>query len=174
MIQSMFSKKSIEEVTEACNGKGLRWMQVQPIRDQHELTDILQRAERLDYKAVVVTCDQPRMPNHYCNRKKPTRNYQLGIKYLGNFSLKLNESVFCTEERFLEAYEDAFFQPGATWEYLDWIRSITSLPIVAKGILNPEDAKEALQHGVQAILVSNHGGRVLDGVPATVRNIIIN
>ncbi|KAJ7315657.1 Hydroxyacid oxidase 1 [Desmophyllum pertusum] len=54
------------------------------------------------------------------------------------------------------------------WETFDWLRSITSLPFVVKGILTAEDARLAVQHGAKGILVSNHGGRQLDGVPATI------
>lgn len=57
---------------------------------------------------------------------------------------------------------------SVTWESFDWLRSVTSLPIIVKGILTAEDARLAVQHGVQGILVSNHGGRQLDGAPATV------
>ncbi len=49
-----------------------------------------------------------------------------------------------------------------SWKDLDWIRSITSLPIILKGIIHPDDAREAERHGVQGIVVSNHGGRQLD------------
>src|SRR5207248_1349585 len=55
-----------------------------------------------------------------------------------------------------------------TWESLDWLRSLTSLPIVLKGILIAEDAMLAVEHGVDGIIVSNHGGRQLDSVPASI------
>ena len=66
--------------------------------------------------------------------------------------------------RYIKAESDS----GAVWETFDWLRSITSLPFVIKGITTPEDARLAVQHGAQGILVSNHGGRQLDGLPATV------
>jgi len=58
-------------------------------------------------------------------------------------------------------------QAALTWEDVDWLRETTSLPLMLKGILNPEDAALAVQHGVQVVYVSNHGGRQLDHVPAT-------
>ena len=58
--------------------------------------------------------------------------------------------------------------PSVTWEDIDWLRGLTGLPVVLKGILTAEDAVEAVRHGVQGIIVSNHGGRQLDGVLATV------
>jgi 4-hydroxymandelate oxidase len=55
-----------------------------------------------------------------------------------------------------------------TWRHVDWLRSITDLPVLLKGVLHPEDAALAVEHGVAGLLVSNHGGRQLDSVPATV------
>ncbi|MGH3147920.1 MAG: alpha-hydroxy acid oxidase, partial [Rubrobacter sp.] len=55
-----------------------------------------------------------------------------------------------------------------TWEDVDWLRSLTDLPVVIKGVLHPEDAALAVEHGVAGIVVSNHGGRQLDGTPASI------
>ena len=60
------------------------------------------------------------------------------------------------------------FDPSVTWKDIEWIKGLTSLPVVVKGVLTAEDAREAVRHGVQGIIVSNHGGRQLDGVLATV------
>ena len=60
-----------------------------------------------------------------------------------------------------------------TWKDLAWLKSITKLPIIAKGIMNPEDAVLAWKHGASAIIVSNHGGRNIDTVPATVSDICL-
>ena len=60
-----------------------------------------------------------------------------------------------------------FANPRLTWERLDWLRGTTSLPIVLKGILHPDDAREARERGVDGIVVSNHGGRQIDGAIAS-------
>lgn len=60
--------------------------------------------------------------------------------------------------------------PSISWKDIHWLQSLTRLPIIIKGILTKEDAELAVEHGVQGIIVSNHGGRQLDGGPATVRN----
>src|SRR5690606_28632896 len=57
--------------------------------------------------------------------------------------------------------------PGLTWALVDWLASLTSLPLVIKGVVRPDDAVRALDHGVQGVVVSNHGGRQLDTSPAT-------
>ena len=63
---------------------------------------------------------------------------------------------------------DDLFERQITWDIIPWIKSFTKLPVVIKGILTAEDARLAVQHGADAIVVSNHGGRQLDGVLATV------
>lgn len=61
--------------------------------------------------------------------------------------------------------------PSISWKDVYWLQSITRLPIIIKGILTKEDAELAVEHGVQGIIVSNHGGRQLDGGPASVRTV---
>jgi (S)-2-hydroxy-acid oxidase len=160
MIQSLFSFKSIEDVTECCGHKGLRWMQVQPLKDHSIIADIISRAEKNGYKAIVLTCDNPQKIHALSNYHKydhPVKMFNL--KY-GNFPKETQDSMINELEK--------FFEPAHTWKFVDWLRSITSLPIVLKGIMRPDDAIEALKHDIQGILVSNHGGRVLDDVPATI------
>ena len=68
------------------------------------------------------------------------------------------------------AYKSGVLQPATpniTWDYLDWLRSASPLPLIVKGILNGEDAAKAVQNGADAIIVSNHGGRALDGAVPT-------
>ena len=60
------------------------------------------------------------------------------------------------------------FDQSLTWDALSWLRSITSLPVVVKGVMTAEDARLAVEHGAAGIIVSNHGGRQLDGVLATI------
>lgn len=62
--------------------------------------------------------------------------------------------------------------PSISWKDVYWLQSITRLPIIIKGILTKEDAELAVEHGVQGIIVSNHGGRQLDGGPASVRHTL--
>ena len=68
----------------------------------------------------------------------------------------------------LLAYAGAARDPAITWEYLEWLQAISPLPLVVKGILSSEDARQGLDPGARAIVVSNHGGRQLDGAPASV------
>jgi (S)-2-hydroxy-acid oxidase len=63
---------------------------------------------------------------------------------------------------------DSSFLRSLTWQDITWLKSLTSLPIIVKGILHPDDARIACQYGVKGVMVSNHGGRQLDGVEATI------
>ena len=65
-------------------------------------------------------------------------------------------------------YVTSLFDQALTWNDLKWLKKITSLPIIVKGVLHPSDALIAIDHGVQGIMVSNHGARQLDGVEATI------
>jgi L-lactate dehydrogenase (cytochrome) len=68
----------------------------------------------------------------------------------------------------LAAYTTKQFSPSTVWSELDWYRSVWDGPIALKGILDPEDARIAVSHGVEAVIVSNHGGRQLDSVPSPI------
>jgi 4-hydroxymandelate oxidase len=68
----------------------------------------------------------------------------------------------------LAAYVASLFDPALSWKDLDWLCSMTQLPVLIKGVVHPEDARQALDHGVAAVVVSNHGGRQLDTAPATI------
>ena len=65
-------------------------------------------------------------------------------------------------------YVTSLFDQTLTWKDITWLKTLTNLPIVVKGILHPEDALIAVEHGASAIMVSNHGARQLDGVEATI------
>jgi 4-hydroxymandelate oxidase len=72
-----------------------------------------------------------------------------------------------SQQAFFE-YIQSLVDPSLTWEAVDWLREQTRLPILLKGILRPDDAERAVEHGASGVIVSNHGGRQLDGVPATI------
>ena len=166
MIQSLFSTKTIEEVTKV--NEGLKWMQIQPIQNYVHMINVVQRAEKNGYKALVVTCDDPGEHRLFVLMRD---EFHPPFS-LANFPQELSEYLFNNPNKNLiltEFFIKCFAMHTVNkWEWIDWLRSITTLPIVLKGIMRADDAIEALKHDIQAILVSNHGGRTLDGVPATV------
>ena len=153
MVLGSFSTTSIEEAAEA-SGCGLRWLQLNIFKDRDLTRSLVARAERAGYKAIVVTVDQPVIGQtlYQCNIPPPDLSFP---------NLGLRGPV---DKRHVQEMLD----PSLTWGDVDWVRGLTRLPVVVKGILRAEDAVEAVRHGVEGIIVSNHGGRQLDGALASV------
>ena len=160
---SIYSSTSLEEVAQE-SPDTVKFLQVQFLTDRQVMATLLKRAEKAAYKGVLLTVDSPTYSKH----KGRDRFYLPEHLHYANFSAVQKEKGFQNNEEF-QAYIDPLCADcSADWKAFDWLRSITSLPLIVKGILTAEDARLAVQHGVQGILVSNHGGRQLDGVHATV------
>ena len=141
---------------------GPRWYQLNIFCDRAMLARVVHRAEQAGYKALVMTVDIPVPGRKLANERNQFR-LPAHIK-LPNFDDRYNNGS--------EIYhgEKVIVDSSMNWDDLDWLCSQTHLPVILKGILTREDAREALRHrGVRGIVVSNHGARQLDGVPATVR-----
>ena len=171
MVLSTWSSTSIEEVAQA-NGSGLRWFQLYVFKDKSMTLDLIHRAEQAGYKAVVITVDRPyggkRMASH--------RNKFILPRHLKFANPNIIAAQTTTESQLqpgtgLYSFLQTQIMDKLTWDTITWLKSFTKLPVIVKGILTGEDAKLAVQHGVDGIIVSNHGGRQLDGVLATVRSI---
>jgi 4-hydroxymandelate oxidase len=80
----------------------------------------------------------------------------------------LPPGMSCENLRTPDGVRDIAFSPDFSWQHIEWLRKITSLKIVLKGIVHPADAELAVRHGADGVIVSNHGGRQLDTVPATI------
>lgn len=146
MTVSMASTVAVEDV--AATGAAL-WFQLYPQSDRGFTTALVKRAEAAGCRALVVTVDSPVFGRH-------TRD-------LWNGFTDLPRGFVCENMRDADGVvRDIEFVEGLTWSDLDWLRSVTGLPVVVKGVLHPGDAALAVEHGVAAIVVSNHGGRQLD------------
>jgi 4-hydroxymandelate oxidase len=151
----------------AKSGRGAVWLQLYAYRDKAVTKGLVQGAEAAGYKAICVTVDVPVdgnrerdiRNNYFYPREMLYRN----LKGLGVKGLSRN-----MDDRALLAFADRELRVALTWEYLEWLKSITKLPILLKGILSPSDAVQAVSAGINAIIVSNHGGRQLDGAPASI------
>ncbi|KAM7294339.1 hydroxyacid oxidase 1 [Ixodes scapularis] len=160
MILSTMSTTSIEDVAAAAP-EGLRWFQLYMFKDRDTSKDLVQRAEKAGYQAVVLTVDTPLTGNRIFDRNKLTP--------LGNLAVTIAEGVAGLLDLSGHAYENtSLFDASLTWDDVKWLKSFTKLPVIVKGILTAEDAKEAVSNGVAAIFVSNHGGRQLDTVTSTI------
>jgi isopentenyl diphosphate isomerase/L-lactate dehydrogenase-like FMN-dependent dehydrogenase len=156
MILSTFASLPLEEVAAA--GPGPRWFQLYVHRDRAVARDLVQRAAAAGYRAIVLTVDLP-IPGY---RQRDLRNHLGRPERIGNFTLPGSHSIP------LQTLVAGFSERSLTWDDLAWVRSLAPLPLVIKGILTAEDATLAVEHGADAVVVSNHGGRQLDRVPATI------
>ncbi|OQR70214.1 hydroxyacid oxidase 1-like [Tropilaelaps mercedesae] len=173
MVLSTLSTTSIEDVAHEfrnwTTARGALWFQLYIYKDREITQRLVRRAERAGFKALCLTVDAP----YLGNRRADARNrFEMpsGLT-LANFD-DLNEPEMAAgqakQDSWLLEYTQSLFDASISWKDIAWLRSITSLKIVLKGIVTAEDAELAVHHGVDGILVSNHGGRQLDGAPATV------
>lgn len=154
VVISTFAGRAIEELAAA--GGGPLWQQIYCLRDHSMTRRLIERAENAGFEALVLTVDTP----HMGRRLRDLRNgFQLPA---GIVPANLDGHDFSVPA----AHARAEFAP-LDWSVVNWLRSVTALPILLKGILTDADAVRAVEAGVDGIIVSNHGGRQLDGVPAT-------
>lgn len=161
-VVSTLSSYPLEEVARA--GAGPKWFQLYCYRDRQVTRRLVQRAEAAGYRAICLTVDLPKVGH----RERDLRNRFVlppGVRPR-NFA-EFVDLEGGSQQAFFE-YIQSLVDPSLTWEAVDWLREQTRLPILLKGILRPDDAERAVEHGASGVIVSNHGGRQLDGVPATI------
>jgi len=158
MIASLMSNQSLEDISS--HSRNNLWFQLYVLNDMDFTIDLLQRAEAANYKAIVLTVDSQTLGiRNYSNQK----NFKLPDKYkIPN----LNDY-----KQFTHHFNNInLFDKQLTWKDVEWIKMNTKLPVILKGILNPADAKIAIENKIDGIIISNHGGRQLD---TTVSPILI-
>ncbi len=164
-ILSTLSNTPVEDVVAAASGPV--WFQLYVYRDRAATAALVQRVEAAGCRALVLTVDAPLLGR----RERDVRNgfglpAELGVSNL--HAAGYAPVPAAGGESGLAAYFAALLDPGLTWDVLPWLRSITKLPILVKGIVRADDAVRAVTHGAAGIVVSNHGGRQLDASPATI------
>jgi isopentenyl diphosphate isomerase/L-lactate dehydrogenase-like FMN-dependent dehydrogenase len=160
MVLSTISTFSLEEV--AATGVA-RWFQLYVQRDRKLTAELVRRAGEAGYGALVVTADAPYLGRRFRDERN---RFALppGIG-LANFPGGTFPPV---EGSGLAAYFRSELDPTLTWRDVAWLRELSDVPVVLKGVLTAEDAALAVEAGASAVVVSNHGGRQLDGVPASI------
>ncbi|XP_075605927.1 2-Hydroxyacid oxidase 1 isoform X2 [Balearica regulorum gibbericeps] len=167
MMLSSWATSTIEEVAEAAP-TGLHWLQLYVYKDREVTKSLVKRAERAGYKGIFVTVDTPFLGRRIDDvRNKFQLPPHLRLKNFSSSDLAFSSGKDFGENSGLAVYVAEAIDASVNWEDIKWLRGLTSLPIVAKGILRADDAKQAVKIGLNGILVSNHGARQLDGVPAT-------
>lgn len=150
---STFSSRSLETV--AAVERGVRWFQLYVLRDREKTRRLVERAVTAGFRALVLTVDLAAPGYRDRELARPVRGAVTG-------------SVGALEggDEFLEAI-GAEVDPSLDWDDLAWVRSLSDLPVVVKGILDGDEAARAVDAGAAGIVVSNHGGRQLDRAPAS-------
>jgi isopentenyl diphosphate isomerase/L-lactate dehydrogenase-like FMN-dependent dehydrogenase len=167
MVLSTVASKPMEEVA-AAMGPTLPWFQLYWGRNPDFTASLLQRAEAAGFRALVVTLDTKILGW----RERDLQHAYLPFLYGDGLTNFFNDPVFRAalpeppEQNPTQAilyFSQIFSNPALTWGDLAWLRQCTRLPILLKGLLHPDDARLALDHGADGIIVSNHGGRQVDG-----------
>jgi L-lactate dehydrogenase (cytochrome) len=185
-VLSTLSICSLEEVATSCPSP--IWFQLYVLKDRGFMRSMLERAQRAGVEILVFTVDLPVHGSRYRDAQsgmsgpfkktrrllqamtKPRWTLDVGLRGrphdLGNVSKYLGKATG------LEDYIDWLgknIDPSIDWADLEWIRDFWKGPLIIKGILDPEDARDAVRFGAEGIVVSNHGGRQLDGALSTVK-----
>jgi (S)-2-hydroxy-acid oxidase len=161
MALSFSSTCTVEEVASSCNA--VRFFQIYVYKRRDVTSMLVQRAERNGFKAMILTVDTPRI-----GRREADIKNRMISPHLKNFEGLLSTEVASDKGSNLEAFAAEVLDRSICWKDIEWLRSITSLPILIKGVLTHEDAIKAMEVGVAGIVVSNHGARQLDYSPATI------
>ncbi len=158
---STMSTRSLEEIARA-GGAGPRWFQLYLQPEFEGSLRLVERAERAGYDALVLTADVPVFP--YRDRQMHSGFAIDPDRVLGNGPgvTPPSRALLRPDPSFARRHD-----ARAGWEVVDQLRASTRLPVVVKGVLTAEDARRAVDHGARAVIVSNHGGRQLDGAPAS-------
>jgi lactate 2-monooxygenase len=169
-VLSTVSSRPIEEVGQAM-GAATRWFQLYWGKDHELTTSLLQRAEKSGYSAIVVALDTAMLGWRERDLQHPYLPFLFGhglANYFTDpvFCGRLQQPPLADPASAIRQWAVTFSNAALAWSDLAWLRQQTKLPILLKGILHPEDAKLAVDHGADAIIVSNHGGRQVDGAIA--------
>jgi 4-hydroxymandelate oxidase len=167
LVLSTQASTRLEVVADAVRddaGRGPLWFQLYLQHDREFTRELVERAERAGYEALVLTVDAP------CHGARD-RERRAGFRLPPGVSAANLLGMLPAPQEPLAPGQSALFDGllhhAATWDDVQWLQATTRLPVLLKGVVHPEDARQAARMGVAGIIVSNHGGRTLDTVPAT-------
>ena len=163
-VLSTLSNTAVEDVVAAASGPV--WFQLYIYRDRAATEALVARVEAAGCRALVLTVDAPLIGR----RERDVRNrfaLPSGLTIANLHGASHAQLAPVAGDSALTSYVANLLDPKLTWDTIGWLRSITKLPVVLKGIVRADDAVRAVEHGASGIMVSNHGGRQLDAAPAT-------
>ena len=137
-------------------GEGARWFQLYVFKDRGFTEELVRRAVDAGFSAILLTADTP----HLGRRERDRRTgFKVPAELVPNLA---GHDLLTPEQTFASMADDL------SWRDVEWLASLSGLPVLVKGVLTREDAVLACESGAAGVVVSNHGGRQLDGVPATI------
>lgn len=142
------------------------WFQLYIQADRHFSLQLLQRAEDAGYQAIVLSVDAP--VSGLRNREQRSGFVMPDSLQAVNLAGMQQPPPYQAQAGHSPLFNSPLLAHAATWQDIQWLKGHTRLPIIIKGIMHPSDAQLAIEHGADGIIVSNHGGRVVDGVPASI------
>lgn len=167
MVASTLMQDPLEDVA-AAMGDTPGWFQLYPPNDRELAESFVRRAEAAGWSAIVVTLDTLTLgwrPRDLSIASFPQLKGLCLANYFSDpvFRAKLDKPPEEDVQTATRLWSAIFGNPGMSWDDLAWLRSITDLPMLLKGICDPEDVRRAIDHGVDGIYCSNHGGRQANG-----------
>ncbi|WP_026425283.1 alpha-hydroxy acid oxidase [Actinokineospora inagensis] len=164
-VLSMFASRTFADVAAVTTAP--LWLQLYWLRRRDALADLIRRAEDAGIRALVLTVDAPRVARRLRDLRSgftvPPDITAANVDPAAMAVAQTGESGSS-----IQSHSREQFDPTITWSDLGWLREFTRLPVLLKGILHPDDARLAVEHGVDGVIVSNHGGRQLDSAIAAV------
>ncbi|MEU8877087.1 aminotransferase class I/II-fold pyridoxal phosphate-dependent enzyme [Streptomyces javensis] len=157
LVVSTFAGRTFAEIAAAATSP--LWLQVYCFRDRDTTRRLIEHAEAAGFEALVLTVDTPRLGR----RLRDLRNGFRLPPHIAPANLPADEADYSSPSE----HGRTGLDPSLDWSVIAWLRSVSRLPVLVKGVMTAEDARRAIAAGVDGIVVSNHGGRQLDGAPAT-------
>ncbi len=161
-VVSTFASTAAERIAEVPDAS--LWFQLYVHPDHGFTEELIQRVEQSGYRALCVTVDTPMLGIRDREKRAgfhlPEGIERENLKPLGTGATKAGH--------FDKGKKYSILDPAITWKTIEWIRSRTKMPVLLKGVLSAEDAARAAAEGIEGLIVSNHGARNLDTVPATI------
>ncbi|MDL4821050.1 aminotransferase class I/II-fold pyridoxal phosphate-dependent enzyme [Actinomadura opuntiae] len=155
LVVSTFAGRTFADIAAAASAP--LWLQVYCFRDRDTTRKLIEDATAAGFEALVLTADAPRLGTR-------PRDVRHGFRLpAGIAPANLPGDGFASPG----GHALAAFDAGLDWSVIDWLRSVAGLPVLVKGILTGADARRAVEAGADGVVVSNHGGRQLDGAPPT-------
>jgi isopentenyl diphosphate isomerase/L-lactate dehydrogenase-like FMN-dependent dehydrogenase len=155
---------SLEEVTG--RAAEARWFQLYFFtRDRGQIADLVGRAAVAGFGALCVTGDVPVMTERWRDLRHAAAGRVTSVAHMPEGDMGEFEIL---SERLTMRFPVGVSDPGLTWKDVEWLRSISDLPVLVKGVMTAEDARIAMESGIAGVVVSNHGGRIADHLQASI------